>query len=212
MAIESIAVKLLRPTQIAVGMRLIKLKRRGLQELTRKPQELVNYILEHPIRVVLGPMSQAFIIDHHHLGCALLKEDFLTAPVHVEDDLSTFSSADFWQQLTARNWVYPFDGRGKKCEIKEIPASLEEMEDDPYRSLAGMVRLAGGFMKTTIPYVEFVWANYFRTLIEKKALNDNFDKMIKKALILATKPEASQLPGFIAKPMVASERDKSDVE
>ena len=42
MPLQSIAVKLLRPTQIAVGQRLVKLKRKGLRGFERQPQELVE--------------------------------------------------------------------------------------------------------------------------------------------------------------------------
>ena len=45
MAIQSIALKRLRPTQIAAGKRLVKDKRRGLRGFERKPQELVDFII-----------------------------------------------------------------------------------------------------------------------------------------------------------------------
>jgi hypothetical protein len=197
MAIQSVAVKLLRPTQIAVGKRLVKLKRKGLRAFERKPLELVDFILAHPIRVVIGPDSEAFIIDHHHLGCALLKEEFVTAPVKVEDDLSRLSVADFWGELERRSWVHPLDGQGMARPTSEIPASLEGMDDDPYRSLAGFVRMAGGFRKTDAPYVEFLWADYFRPLVQRKLLDADFEKIVKQAVGLAVQPDASHLPGFL---------------
>ena len=48
MAVQSIAVKALRPTQIAVGKLMVKAKRAGLVERERKPQELVDFILANP--------------------------------------------------------------------------------------------------------------------------------------------------------------------
>jgi hypothetical protein len=36
------------------------------------------------------------------------------------------------------------------------------MRDDPYRSLAALVRKSGGYEKSTRPFSEFVWANHFR--------------------------------------------------
>ena len=59
MSVQSVAVKLLRPTQIAVGKRLVKMKRKGLRERERRPQELVDFILANPIRVVIGPKGRA---------------------------------------------------------------------------------------------------------------------------------------------------------
>ena len=199
MAVQSVAVKLLRPTQIAVGKRLVKMKRRGLCERERRPQELVDFILANPIRVVIGPKERAYIIDHHHLGHALLDERFKTAPVEVEADLSKLALSEFWKEMEKRLWVHPFDGRGRSRAISEIPSSLAKMEDDPYRSLAGFVRLVGGFNKTMTPYMEFQWADYFRPLIKPKSLQVNFEKSVAKAKVLAHGPEAGHLPGYIAK-------------
>jgi hypothetical protein len=196
---QSIRVKTLRPTQIAVGGFLVKLKRRGLRDALKKPQELVEYIVQHPIRVVLGPKGRAYIIDHHHLGLALLKEGFKTAPLMIEDDLSELPRDEFWRTMAKRKWVYPFDGRGRARTLADIPKRLEDMEDDPYRSLAARVRAAGAFKKTPTPYVEFQWANYFRPLIKRADVRRNFDKALKKAIKLAAKPAARHLPGFIAK-------------
>ncbi len=199
MTVQSIAVKALRPTQIAVGQYLVKMKRKGLRERERKPQELVDYILDNPIRVVAGPEAQIFIIDHHHLGCALLKEGFKTAPVEVEADLSRLSMPEFWKEMEGRQWVHAVDGRGHAQDISDIPARLSAMQDDPYRSLAGIVRLEGGFAKTQTPYMEFQWADYFRPMIKLKALMADFDKCMQKARILSSAPAAAHLPGFIAK-------------
>ena len=55
MTVQSVPVKALRPTQIAVGLLLVKAKRKGLRDRERQPQELVDFILENPIRVVAGP-------------------------------------------------------------------------------------------------------------------------------------------------------------
>lgn len=196
MTVQSIAVKLLRPTQIAVGKRLVKMKRKGLRDRERKPQELVDFILANPLRVVLGPNDEIHIIDHHHLGYALMKEGFKTAPVVVEADLSKLALPEFWTTMEGKAWVHPFDGKGKLRKISDIPDDLLDMEDDPYRSLAGVVRQEGGFDKTLTPYMEFTWADYFRPLIKLKAIDADFDGSVKKAMELASASGAEQLPGY----------------
>lgn len=198
MTVLSVAVKALKPTQIAVGKILVKIKRKGLRREEGKPQELVNYILANPIKVVSGPMGRQYIIDHHHLGLALLKEGFKTAPVMVMGDLSALSLPDFWKEMTARNWVHAFDGKGHAKTTADIPAKLTDMEDDPYRSLAGCVRQQGGFTKTETPYMEFTWADYFRPLVSMKEIKSDFDKAVKKAKNLAAAKEAAKLPGYNA--------------
>ncbi len=199
MAVQSIAVKVLRPTQIAVGQLMVKAKRDGLVKRERKPQELVDFILTNPIRVVSGPLDRHYIVDHHHLGLALLKERFKTAPVDVLADFSKLSMPEFWKEMEGRQWVHPVDGKGKPRQISDIPAKLTDLEDDIYRSLAGFVRQEGGFTKTQEPYAEFLWADYFRPLINAKSLKADFDGWVRKAKKMAAAPEAAHLPGYIAK-------------
>ena len=199
MTVQSVAVKALRPTQIAVGMRLVKHKRKGLRERERKPQELVDFILSNPIRVVAGPDAQLYVIDHHHLAHALLDEGFKTAPVVIVDDLSTLALPEFWREMEGKAWVHPFDGKGRKKSIDKIPYDVPDMLDDPYRSLAGFVRLEGGFTKTETPYMEFVWADYFRTKIEPKVLKKDYEAAIRWAMKLAASDDAKALPGYVGK-------------
>ena len=199
MTTQSVAVKLLRPTQIAVGMKLVKAKRKGLRDRERKPQELVDFILANPLRVVAGPEKRLYVIDHHHLAHALLDEGFKTAPVEIMGDLSTLAATEFWLEMKKKSWVHPFDGKGREREIKDIPDDVEDMEDDPYRSLAGFVRLEGGFQKTMAPYAEFIWADYYRSRVPAKLLAKNFDKALHEAKLLASHPDAAKLPGYIAK-------------
>ena len=197
MTIQSMGTSLLRPTQIAVGMRLVKLKAKGLRKLDRKPQELVNFILENPIRVVLGPQQQAFVIDHHHLGLALLDEGFKTAPVFVEADLSSLGDDAFWEEMELRKWLRAVDQKGRARSVDDIPDTLKDLKDDPYRSLAGFVRYEGGFHKTDTPYMEFEWADYFRLLIKPSVLKSDFNVAVKTGVKLAHAAGAQSLPGYI---------------
>jgi hypothetical protein len=66
----------------------------------------------------------------------------------------------------AHRWAHPFDHKGRRRGDEPIPESIDGLRDDPYRSLAGCVRNAGGDAKDTQPYAEFVWADCFRARIE----------------------------------------------
>jgi len=197
MIVKSVQVNCLMPTQIALGFKLVKAKRKGLRVLKKKPSELVAFILEHPIRVVMGPKGLFYVIDHHHLAHALLDEGFETAPVEVQDDFSKTSQHDFWRNMEQHAWVYPYDGMGKKQRISAIPKKIWDMQDDPFRSLAGFVRRGGGFAKTTTPYVEFQWAQFLRAHISAKLAKKNFAKALKQAHALATSEAAKDLPGYV---------------
>jgi hypothetical protein len=210
MTAQSILVKSLRPTQIAVGRRLIKVKRKGLRKVERQPQELVDFILANPIRAVAGPAQKTYVVDHHHLAHALLDEGFDTAPIIIIGDLSTLPMAEFWKQMEAKGWLHPFDGKGRKRPVRDIPKKVEDMEDDPYRSLAGFVREGGGFQKSTTPYAEFLWADFYRKKIPAKALKKDFAKALSAAKRMASTPEAAGLPGYLAKATEAKEKKKSD--
>ncbi len=210
MTIQSVTVKSLRPTQIAVGMKLVKLKRKGLRAQEGKPQELVDFILSNPLRVVAGPAKQFFIIDHHHLAHALLDEGFKTAPVEIIADFSTLAMADFWMQMDAERWAHPYDGKGRKRALSTIPSKVKDLEDDPYRSLAGFVRMGGGFIKSQIPYAEFIWADYYRNKISVKALKSDFRKCLEQAKTMATSPDAESLPGYIAQHVAKVVNKKED--
>jgi hypothetical protein len=57
--------------------------------------------------------------------------------------------------------IVPTQGLHRRAES----AAIADLIDDPYRSLAGFVRKRGGFVKTEKPYVEFAWADFFRTRV-----------------------------------------------
>jgi len=212
MTTQSVLVKNLRPTQIAVGYKLVKAKRKGLRERERKPQELVDFIIANPIRVVAGPADQLYVVDHHHLAHALLNEGFKTAPVVVLADLSKLSAPEFWKQMEGKAWLHPFDSKGHEKPITAIPNKVTKMEDDPYRSLAGFVRLEGGFEKSQTPFAEFVWADYYRKKISLKELKKDFDGALKRAKKMASNKDAGALPGYIKKAETASKKAEDNLE
>jgi len=77
-----------------------------------------------------------------------------------------------------------------------IPKTLVEMKDDPFRSLAGKLRRAGGYAKETIPFSEFLWADFLRRRIKPKSVQEDFASAISKALKLAKSGDAQYLPGW----------------
>jgi hypothetical protein len=195
----NIEISRLRPTQLTVGMLEVKVKRKRLRELERRPGELVDFILLTPIRVVLGPMNRAYVIDHHHLGLALLKEKFETAPMEIEADFSHLRGRWFWKKMQAEHFLHLFNAKGKPRPLRSLPRSLRRLKDDPYRSVAGFVRIAGGYAKTQTPYAEFQWADFFRQRVDKKLLRDNFSRAVKKGVRLARSRAAAELPGFLGR-------------
>jgi hypothetical protein len=192
--VDPVAIEDLRPTQMAVGMNEVEEKRKELRQ--RKAKKIGQFLGQHMIPVVLGPKKRHYVIDHHHLALALHKEGLRDVLVTVVSDLSALEPDAFWTVLDHRNWVYPFDANGRRCDIADLPKSVTQLKDDPFRSLAGEVRRAGGYAKDTTPYSEFLWADFFRRKIKRKDVDANFAAAVKQALRLSRSKDAGYLPGW----------------
>src|SRR5215468_3748809 len=95
-----------------------------------------------------------------------------------------------------KRWVYPYDAKGERRHFKDIPKSVADLKDDPFRSLAGELRRLGGFAKDTTPFSEFLWADYLRRRMRRKLVVDNFEEALEQAMQLAKAQGADHLPGW----------------
>jgi hypothetical protein len=148
------------------------------------------------VPAILGPKKRPYLIDHHHLVRALHEEGIDHVLIQIVADLSGLSKKLFWTFMDNRNWLHPFDAEGKRCPNDDIPRTIAKMPDDPYRSLAGELRRAGGYGKDNTPYSEFLWADFLRHRISLKLVEHEFQKAVIAALDLAHEPTAAYLPGW----------------
>jgi hypothetical protein len=192
--IDSVVIAELRPTQMTVGFREVAEKRREWRERPQKKAE--QYLGQHMVPVVLGPRGRNYVIDHHHLVLALHEEKQEDVLVTVIADLSGLSRASFWTYLDNRAWCHPYDAAGKRRDFDAMPKTVAGLADDPYRSLAGELRRAGGFAKDTTPFSEFLWADFLRTRVKAKQIEGRFSAALEKAMSLARSEEAGYLPGW----------------
>jgi len=184
----------LRPTQITVGLREVKAKQKGWRE--KKGKKGGEFLGKHMIPVILGPDDRHYVIDHHHLARALHEEGVKNVLVTVVANLSMVDRDTFWTVLDNRSWMHPFDDKGRRRHYKDIPKSVRDLVDDPFRSLAGELRRAGGFAKDTTPFSEFLWADFLRRRIKRKLVEHDFDRAIITAMKFAKSQEAIFLPGW----------------
>ncbi|HWZ47781.1 MAG TPA: ParB-like protein [Herbaspirillum sp.] len=184
----------LHPTQITVGKLEVALKRRQWSELGKKAR--LTALNSHWFPVVLGPEETHYIVDHHHFGLALLEENVKIVSAMVLKDLSWLESSKFWSVMDHHQWVHPYDGDGARCEYRSVPFHLTHLHDDPYRSLAGELRRAGGYAKDATPFSEFLWADFFRPLIAPGVIEQDFSRALIKAKKLARTQAARYLPGW----------------
>lgn len=187
----------LRPTQISVGYAEVELKTKQWAQLGKKRRAIE--LERHLFPAVIGPGGDYFIVDHHHLGIALMEQGIEEVYVAVLDDMSWLEPAVFWRTMEFRSWSHPYDRRGQRREFRDIPKSLTKLENDPYRALAGLVRNDGGFAKDQAPFVEFLWADFFRPRISARAIKKDPVRATREGVRLAQTNEARYLPGWSGK-------------
>lgn len=192
-----VKLKHLRPTQMTVGFREVEKKRKSWEKLN--PDARRQTMRQELFPAVKGPNKTFYILDHHHTAVALLREKSDTVQVGVVRDLSSLKPRDFWIFLDHYSWVHPYDQAGDRRAFKDMPKSFENLKDDPYRSLAGEVRDAGGFAKSDAPFLDFLWANHLRASIPRKTLENAPKEALSEALTLARSNKSAHLPGWPGK-------------
>lgn len=194
-------IEALLPTQIAIGEREVSRKLKKYNQKTK--EERRRYLLKHPVPVVVGPEGEYYIVDHHHLIRVLWELGKSRAFVRIVGKVTGNNKVEFWKLMFRKNLAYPFDEQGNgplsaREFIKLVSRHVSGMKDDLYRSLAGAVRDKGGFLKNEGDYfIEFAWANFFRTRISIDPGKKGFKQAIQEGLEWSESPEASHLPGYI---------------
>ena len=202
-------VRLLHPTQMSVGMIQVEAK---VEQLKKKEEDgkLFSYLAKKKNRepVTIGPQGVLYITDHHHLAVALLNMKVDDTYCQIEDNRSHQALDVFWRRMVRDGKAWPKDEKGEKHAPTAIPASIDGLRDDPYRSLAGEVRDACGFKKTSKSFAEFKWADFFRRTklpetsqpIPAQLIQTNMDEAIEQAMELAKSTAAKKLPGYLPIP------------
>ena len=184
----------LHPTQITVGLREVAQKRLRWRSRVRKAGLLGASRLVAP--VVRGPAGIVYLIDRHHLVRAVKEEGVHEVLIRSIANFTALRPDDFWRALDAKGWCHPYDTEGRRRAFGEIPAAIEALRDDPFRSLASALRRAGGFAKKSTPFSEFAWADFLRRRISSDAIATDFEGALAHALVLARTPAARDLPGW----------------
>lgn len=183
----------LRPTQLTVGMLEVNEKQRQWRAEGDSGPEFLG---RHMIPVVIGPKGRHYILDHHHLALALQREGVRHVLTNPVADLSSLDTQTFWFVMAHKNWMHVYDAEGQLKTYKDIPKSIDGMQDDPFRSLAGALRRVGGYAKDLSLYSEFLWADFLRRNIKKSRVVGNFERALNEALTLSKTKSAGYLPGW----------------
>jgi hypothetical protein len=203
----------LHPTQASVGMAEVRIKEEKLKgEIQRRSeQDFLNYLLKHKKEepVIIGPGGIFYITDRHHLARALYDVGASKTYCTIVDNLSDAQPDDFWKNLEDNNEVYLKDQNGNPITPHDLPTSVKDLSNNPFRSLAGAVRESCGFEKgdkssSGEDYLEFQWADYLRahwaqTGIGTNDIDTKFEDASNAALHLAAQKDAASLPGYTGK-------------
>jgi len=192
--LHTVAIRDLRPTQMSVGLREVERKRTEWR--ARATRDGGEFLGAHMIPAVTGPRDTLWLIDHHHLLRALHEEGVEQVLVSLIARLDHLPKPRFHVFMDSRNWLHPYDAEGKRQPFKDIPHHIGKLADDPYRSLAGELRRAGGYAKSPTPYTEFLWADFLRDHVKPHKLAEDFDRALAKAMLLARSQKARHLPGW----------------
>ena len=196
--LEQVPLSELRPTQITVGMRAVSEKSREWNELPEEEREA--RMAGQLFAAVKRPDGAYFILDGHHTALALFNDKAKRVQVGLAADLSHLTVGEFWVFLDHRSWVHCYDHRGQRQPLDRMPTRLQDLTDDPYRSVAASVQKQGGFCKPDEPFYEFLWANHFRGRVDAALLEDDYDKAVAECLRLAHANDCSHLPGWVTAP------------
>ncbi len=174
----------LRPLQGAVGVGEIAKKRKDIEEDFTKE---VADLKKDPIPIVRGPNQDFYVIDHHHGARAWMAADFTHATCKYQEAVATTEPVRFWSEMQARRWVRLADQNGTPIGVDDLPQTLEKIPDDPYRTLAWLLRKADGYCRKLMtpppPFAEFLWADEMR---------QRPDQLAPAAVAAATAPDLWQ--------------------
>lgn len=87
-------------------------------------------------------------------------------------------------------WLYDHVGVEIALEkfLELLPKTIRDLKNDPYRSLASILKKKGVYKKNQAPFSEFVWVNYFRKHLILDEKKDTIPQsIIDKAIILIVK-------------------------
>jgi hypothetical protein len=143
-----------------------------------------------------------FVTDHHHGARAWLLAGYSSGICSIEPDPSSSDPATFWPRIEDLKKVHLKNKDGAVITPDALPTSLEQLPDDPYRTLAWMVRKKGGFCRARMlqkEFAEFIWADWMRGRVELPPAQVAAapKQFLETALKLAKSPAAASLPGYV---------------
>ena len=215
-------------TQASFGAIVAECKREKLDAMDS--DDRVSYLRKHQVPVVVAPKaddSRMYMVDHHHLSRAVLDSSVESSDgkyvyVCVDDKADKdLDMASFWNSVM-RDRVWLKDAHGDSIDVSQLPASVAQLANDPFRTLGWYTRESHAWIKCgddgtdvlpqcqhgedPVLFMEFIWGNYLRKTLTfdqgavyssslptaVHALRD----ILPQAMSAALSPQAQSLPGY----------------
>jgi hypothetical protein len=198
----------LKPTQFSVGLMEIEYKVAKLHALSAKKRR--RLIARTKVPLVISPWGELCVIDRNNYLFTCWHAGITQVRIKVVKDYShsQLGYVAFWNLMARHHYAYLYDqfGQGPRSPLY-LPDDIRGLADDPYRSLAWMVRKEGGFANSDATFCEFRWADLFRRykLLDRHG-RQGFHRALPKAMKIARSQAARDLPGFLGKPRRATGR------
>lgn len=191
----------LKPTQFSAGLSEIQCKVEEFKAM--KGRQLAKLIRETEVPVVISPWKEICLVDRHHFVFACWQADVKKVKVKVVKDYSQskLTYLKFWRKMAREHHAYLYDqfGEGPRNALY-LPIDIRGLADDPYRSLAWLIRQEGGYNNSKEPFAEFQWADFFRSHRLLDSLGrKGFERATIKGIRLAWSDKAQRLPGYKAR-------------
>jgi len=196
-----VRIKDLRFTQFVVGEKEVEFRVETIEE-EEQAGTLDDYLWERRGEAVIGPGQTLFLIDGHHLLRALRESGRKWFWVDVVKNYEDLSWKAFWAKMKGgargkKPMVYLRDGKNRPKSVSKLPRDILDLEDDPYRSLAWMVRKSGGYDDIDEPFQEFQWARFFRRHIRfDPDDSEGWARALRQAMRMAASRKTEDLHGW----------------
>jgi hypothetical protein len=191
---DPVNIRDLHPTQATLGLHFVAA---NIARFGSMDQAALGAVInETSIPVVRGPGKTYWMIDRHHFCRAVSEIGIKRVRISIKIKANHLDPAEFAQFMHKSALVHPYGSNGDEISFADLPATIGQLNDDPYRTLAGLVREAGGFKKEKRPFAEFLWADFYRHRIDADLLSSDLPTAVETAFQLSKSKAARHLPGW----------------
>lgn len=157
------------PTQFMIGYDLAYQKQLEIESFDE--HQLEKYLHKNMIPVVIAPGNKFYMTDHHHhcraMYDAKIKSELKVLIANITYNWADIDEKDFWPQMLKYGFYWPYESLGKgPLDPMYLPHHIDNIPDDPYRSLVGNLIDVGAITDSIIPFAGYMWSNYFRERID----------------------------------------------